>query len=245
MVFPAIDLRQGRCVRLTQGRFDAETRYSDMPLAVVAGFAEQGAQWLHLVDLDGAKDPAARQTGLVRELVRASGLKVQCGGGLRRREQVAELLELGCERVVLGSIALAEPETVAQWFVEFGPECLVLALDVHIAADGCARVARSGWQEDSGLALDEVLETFLPAGLRHVLCTDIARDGMLAGPNAALYAGLLARFPGLRLIASGGVGCLDDIRVLAGSGLAGVVTGKALYENRFTLKEALACSRGE
>lgn len=243
IVFPAIDLRRGRCVRLAQGRFEAETRYSEDPLAVAAGFAASGATWLHVVDLDGARAPAERQTGLLARLAAESGLQLQLGGGLRRREELVELFAFGCARVVVGSLAVREPDTVAAWLQEFGAERLVLALDVRIDADGTARVAHAGWQEGSALRLEALIERFLPAGLKHVLCTDIARDGMLSGPNGALYAGLRARYPELALIASGGVAGLADVSALAEAGIKGAVIGKALYEGRFRLEEAIACSR--
>lgn len=243
-LFPAIDLRQGRCVRLTQGRYQDETRYSDDPLAVARGFAEQGAEWLHLVDLDGARDPQARQLPLIRALVLDSGLKVQTGGGIRTEEQVVELLELGCQRVIVGSLAVKVPETVSTWLRRFGGERIVLALDVQIDAGGTARVAASGWQETSSASLDAVIAYFLPAGLMTVLCTDIGRDGLLCGPNLELYQGLRTRYPDLGVLASGGVASLDDLRTLRETGVTGVITGKALYEGRFSVGEAAACLRG-
>lgn len=243
IVYPAIDLRHGRCVRLTQGSYDAETRYSDEPLAVARGFAAQGADWLHVVDLDGAKDPRARQLSLVKSLARDSGLRVQTGGGVRSAEQVAELLDAGCERVIVGSLAVKQPDEVKRWLARFGGERIVLALDVNLDPQGRALIAVAGWQEASSVTLEAVVREFLPAGLRHALCTDIGRDGLLQGPNLALYRELVRKFPELAVIASGGVASLEDVRALRELGLAGMITGKALYENRFTVAEALSCSR--
>ncbi len=241
ILYPAIDLRLGRVVRLTEGRFDAETAYRDDPVAVAREFAAAGAAWLHLVDLDGAKDPARRQTALVADVVRTAGLRVQSGGGVRAEADVRALLDAGVERVVVGSLAVKEPDRVGGWLETFGPERLVLALDVRLDAAGTPRVAVAGWQADGGVALDDTIRGFLPRGLRHVLCTDISRDGKLTGPNFALYARLRRDFPGVEVQASGGVSSLDDLRRLRADGVPGAIVGRALYEGKFTLAEALAC----
>lgn len=240
ILYPAIDLRGGRVVRLTEGRFDQEKSYGDDPLAVARGFAAAGATWLHLVDLDGAKDPAKRQAPLVERLARECGLRVQTGGGIRDEAQVEALLAAGVQRVVVGSLAARDPARIRGWLAHFGPERIVLAPDVRLDEAGVPRVAASGWQESTGLGLDELLAGFLTAGLVHVLCTDISRDGKLSGPNAALYATLVRRFPALQVQASGGVASLDDLRTLTTTGVAGAIVGRALYENKFTLKDALA-----
>lgn len=241
ILYPAIDLRGGKVVRLTEGRFDAETAYGDDPAAVARGFAAAGAAWLHLVDLDGARDPERRQTSLVAEVVRAAGLRVQSGGGVREERDFRTLLEAGVERVIVGSLAVRRPDLVAGWLETFGPDRIVLALDVRGDARGEPRVAVAGWQADGGIGLDEALRGFLPRGLRHVLCTDIARDGRLIGPNFALYARLRRDFPTLAVQASGGVSSLDDLRRLRAESCPGAIVGRALYEGRFTLREALAC----
>jgi phosphoribosylformimino-5-aminoimidazole carboxamide ribotide isomerase len=241
IIYPAIDLRGGRVVRLTEGRFDQEKSYGDDPLAVARGFAGAGATWLHVVDLDGAKDPARRQTPLVEKLARESGLRVQTGGGIRDEAQIEALLSAGVERVIVGSLAVKDPERVRGWLKRFGAQRLVLSPDVRLDAAGTPRVAAAGWQETSGLALDDLLQSFLAAGLVHILCTDISRDGKLTGPNTALYAQLVKRFPTLDIQASGGVSSLDDLRALQKTGAAGAIVGRALYEGKFTLKEALAC----
>jgi len=241
IIFPAIDLRGGRVVRLTEGKFDQEKTYGDNPLAVAREFAAAGATWLHVVDLDGAKDPLQRQTALVEKIARGSGLRVQTGGGIRDETQIEALLAAGVQRVIVGSLAAREPARVRSWFARFGAERLILAPDVRLDADGTPRVAAAGWQECTGLALDEFLRGYLPAGLIHILCTDISRDGKLTGPNSALYAQLVKRFPTLQIQASGGVSSLEDLRVLQTTGSAGAIVGRALYEKKFTLQEALAC----
>lgn len=240
-IYPAIDLRGGRVVRLTEGNFDQEKSYGDDPLAVAKGFATAGATWLHVVDLDGAKDPAKRQTGLVEKLARESGLKVQTGGGIRDEAQVTALLSADAQRVIIGSLAVKQPELVRGWLKKFGPVQIILSPDVRFDATGLPRVAAAGWQESTGVTLDDFLTGYLSAGLVHILCTDIARDGKLTGPNTALYAQLVKKFPGLQIQASGGVAVLADLPPLRAAGVAGVIVGRALYEKKFTLPEALAC----
>ena len=241
IIYPAIDLRGGRVVRLTEGKFDQEKTYGDDPLAVAREFATAGATWLHVVDLDGAKDPAKRQTYLVQKLAGESGLKMQTGGGIRDESQIAALLAAGAQRVIVGSLAARQPDLVRGWLKQFGPDQIILAPDVRLEADGTPRVAAAGWQESTGLALDDFLAGYLPAGLSHILCTDISRDGKLSGPNSALYAQLVKKFPTLQIQASGGVSSLDDLRALQTTGSAGAIVGRALYEKKFTLQEALAC----
>lgn len=241
IIYPAIDLRGGRVVRLTEGKFDQEKSYGDDPLAVAQDFAASGATWLHVVDLDGARDPAERQTALVEKLVRDSGLRVQAGGGIRDESQIAALLAAGAQRVIVGSLAAKQPELVRGWLRKFGAEKIILSPDVRLDDDGIPRVAAAGWQESTGVALDDFVDGFLAAGLMHILCTDISRDGRLTGPNSALYARLARKFPTLQIQASGGVSSLDDLRVLKTTGSAGVIVGRALYEKKFTLREACAC----
>jgi phosphoribosylformimino-5-aminoimidazole carboxamide ribotide isomerase len=240
IIYPAIDLRGGRVVRLTEGKFDQEKSYGDDPLAVARGFRAAGAAWLHVVDLDGAKDPARRQIALVERLARESGLRMQTGGGIRDEAQIAALLAAGAERVIVGSLAVKDPALVKGWLKKFGPDRLILSPDVRLDATGTPRIAAAGWQESTGVALDDFLRDFLAAGLVHVLCTDISRDGKLTGPNTALYVELLRKFPALQLQASGGVSSLADLRALKAAGAPGAIVGRALYEGKFTLPEALA-----
>lgn len=241
ILYPAIDLRRGRVVRLTEGSFDAEKAYFDDPVAVAREFAAAGSPWLHLVDLDGAKDPAQRQTALVSAIVQACGLRVQSGGGIRDESHVRTLLDAGVTRVIVGSLAVKQPDLVGGWLEKFGPEKIILALDVRLDAAGVPMIAVAGWQADSGVTLDATLRTFLSRGLRHILCTDISRDGKLTGPNFELYAQLRRDFPTIDVQASGGVSSLDDLRRLKRQGAHGAIIGRALYEKKFTLKEALAC----
>ena len=243
MIIPAIDLLDGRVVRLRQGDFQATTDYGDEAVKRLTDYAEAGAPRLHLVDLTGAKNPAARQLPLIRRIVDALPAKVQLqtGGGIRTRDDVKALLDAGVTAVVVGSQAVKAPDVVRQWFTEFGPERIVLALDVRVSDSGSARVATAGWQETSGALIDDVVKMYLPCGLKHVLCTDIARDGMMTGPSVDLYARLAKAFPQVAWQASGGIASLADVRAAENAGAAGVIVGRALLENRFTVKEALSC----
>ncbi len=241
MIIPALDLIDGKVVRLHQGDYGQQRDYGADALPRLQDYQAQGAQVLHLVDLTGAKDPAQRQIPLLKTLLAGVSVPVQVGGGVRTEADVETLLNAGASRVVVGSTAVKSPQVVEQWFTRFGAQQLVLALDVRIDAGGNKQVAVSGWQETSGITLEQLVERFSPFGLAHVLCTDISRDGTLAGSNVALYQEICARFPQVAFQASGGIGNLNDIAALRGSGVKGVIVGRALLEGKFNVKEAIAC----
>ena len=241
MIIPAIDLIDGCVVRLHQGDYGARRDYGEDPLARLQRYQASGAQLLHIVDLTGAKDPKARQIPLLRELLGNLSIPVQTGGGIRSADDVRSLLDAGAARVVVGSAAVKRTDEVAGWMKTFGADKLVLALDVRINKAGNAEVAVSGWQENSGVLMDDLIRAFEPAGLRYVLTTDISKDGTLAGPNTALYAKLAQTFPNIDFQASGGIGSLDDIRAVSHTGAAGVIVGRALLDGKFTLEEAIEC----
>lgn len=241
MIIPAIDLIDGCVVRLHQGDYGARRDYGEDPLARLQRYQASGAKLLHIVDLTGAKDPKARQIPLLRELLGSLSIPVQTGGGIRSADDVRSLLDAGAARVVVGSAAVKRTDEVAGWMKIFGADKLVLALDVRINQAGNAEVAVSGWQENSGVLMDDLIRAFEPVGLRYVLTTDISKDGTLAGPNTALYAKLAQTFPTIDFQASGGIGSLDDIRAVSHTGAAGVIVGRALLEGKFTLEEAIEC----
>lgn len=241
MIIPAIDLIDGCVVRLHQGNYGARRDYGEDPLVRLQRYQASGAQLLHIVDLTGAKDPKARQIPLLRELLGSLSIPVQTGGGIRSADDVRSLLDAGAARVVVGSAAVKRTDEVAGWMKTFGADKLVLALDVRINKAGNAEVAVSGWQENSGVLMDDLIRAFEPSGLRYVLTTDISKDGTLAGPNTALYAKLAQTFPNIDFQASGGIGSLDDIRAVSHMGAAGVIVGRALLEGKFTLEEAIEC----
>ena len=235
-LIPAIDLRDGRCVRLLRGDFDRETRYEVDPVELAVRYRDLGARWLHVVDLDGAKQGESRNLPLVERMRSASGLKVQLGGGLRSRAGLLRALSLA-DRAVVGSLAATEPATVGSWLDELGGERLALALDVRIGGDGAATIATHGWTKASAVTLTEAVERYLTHGLRHVLCTDIERDGALTGPNVDLYADCVRRWPRIALLASGGIRGARDLAALAAVGVAGAVSGKALLEGKLAPEE--------
>ena len=242
MIIPALDLIDGEVVRLHQGDYGQRRQYGDNPLPRLQDYVRQGAQLLHLVDLTGARDPAARQIPLLKALLEGvAPAPVQIGGGIRTLADVEALLEAGATRVVVGSTAVKHPREVQGWFERVGPDALVLALDVRIDDQGQRRVAVSGWQQDSGVTLEEVIGQYQSYGLKHVLCTDISRDGTLRGSNVSLYRDICGAFPAIAFQASGGIGGLDDIRALRASGVQGIIVGRALLEGKFTLEEAIAC----
>lgn len=238
-IYPAIDLIGGRCVRLSQGDFDSKKIYSQDPFGVAREFQEEGAEYLHVVDLDGAKAGGPQQTDLIRDLVRSVSLKVQVGGGVRNFEHVAGLLEAGVERVVIGSLAVKDFGAVESILDSFGADRVTLAFDVLVDATG-PRVATHGWQDSQAISLWEILERYREHSACRVLCTDIGRDGMLEGPNETLYRQMRER-SAFSIQASGGVSQLSDLKELRSCGVESVIVGKALYEKRFTLKEALRC----
>lgn len=241
-LLPAIDLIGGRCVRLVQGDFARQTRYAADPADALARFHAEGATEAHVVDLDGARAGEPRQHELFIALAASSPMKLQVAGGVRTAAQVQRLLDSGVARVVIGSLALTDPAAFAALLDRFGTERLTLALDVRLAPDGRPLVASHGWLEDTGRDIGEVLSLF-PA-VRHLLVTDIARDGMLEGPNLALMRAVLDRFPSVELQASGGVSALPDLDALRRTGAARAIVGKAIWEGRFSVAEGVAYARG-
>jgi phosphoribosylformimino-5-aminoimidazole carboxamide ribotide isomerase len=241
MIIPAIDLIDGKVVRLYQGDYNQTTEYQLDPIDVVHQYADDGAQWLHIVDLTGAKDTAKRQLTLISEMVATKRMKFQSGGGVRTKADVEGLLKSGVQRVVIGSLAVTQPEVVEQWMVEFGPEHIVLALDINIDQQGNKFVATHGWQQDSGVSIEALIKRYSKVGLKHVLCTDISRDGTLQGANDSLYKEVVTQFPNIQWQASGGIGSLHDIEALKPTNVAGVILGRALLEGKFTVKQAIEC----
>lgn len=239
MLIPALDLIDGQIVRLKQGDFDQKTVFNLDPVAKVQEYAAQGAALIHLVDLDGAKNPKERQLGLIAQLVEASPCPIQTGGGIRSYQDVEDLLNLGVKRVVVGSAAIKNPELGLRLLTEFGPDAITLALDVKLV-DGVPMVATHGWLKMSENTVYDLLAQFNKAGLKHVLITDIAKDGMMQGPNTELYAQIGKHYPKLDIIASGGISCLDDLKALRAINMKSAVLGKSLLTGAFTLPEALS-----
>ncbi|MEN5039822.1 1-(5-phosphoribosyl)-5-[(5-phosphoribosylamino)methylideneamino]imidazole-4-carboxamide isomerase [Stenotrophomonas sp. TWI1149] len=241
IVYPALDIREGRVVRLLQGDYAQQTTYGDDPLPRAQAFAAAGAGWMHLVDLDAARAGGYTLAPLLSSIAAQTGLQVQTGGGVRSRDDVARILDAGATRVVVGSVAVREPDTVIGWLREFGPERLTIALDARQAEDGRWLLPVHGWTETAEDTLDILAQRYAEAGMRHLLCTDIARDGMLSGPNIDLYQHLARLLPGVAVQASGGMRDADDVAQAKAVGCDGAILGKALLEGRMTLEGALAC----
>ncbi|TZF90056.1 1-(5-phosphoribosyl)-5-[(5-phosphoribosylamino)methylideneamino]imidazole-4-carboxamide isomerase [Cognatilysobacter lacus] len=237
-IYPAIDVRDGRVVRLRQGDYAQETRYADDALALAQRYAASGATWLHLVDLDAARDGGYSIGALLSGIVASTGLRVQTGGGVRSEADVERLLSTGASRVVVGSLAVRRPQTVIGWLARFGQDCITVALDTR-EHDGRWTLPTEGWTRDGGVDLFDLVDCYATAGLRHLLCTDIGRDGMLAGPNLSLYGAIALRAPLLQVQASGGARSIDDVTASRAAGCAGIVLGKALLEGRLDVAEAL------
>jgi phosphoribosylformimino-5-aminoimidazole carboxamide ribotide isomerase len=229
-LIPSIDLKAGACVRLLHGDFARETRYEMTPQALLAKYRILGADWLHIVDLDGAETGSLDNRAIISQLAAQQSVKLQVGGGLRNTAAVTQTLDLGVSRVAIGSAAITHVEQVRAWLDHFGPERITLAFDVRLDDGGIPRVTTHGWQRQSELTLWAALEQFEGSQLTHVLCTDVNRDGALSGPNIDLYREAAQRHPLIQWQASGGVRDAHDLRALAEAGAAAAVSGKALLE---------------
>lgn len=236
-VFPAIDLRNGCCVRLFKGEYGQQTLYSENPVEIALRFERLGFRDLHVVDLDGAKDGQQQNAQVVREIASATRLSIQLGGGIRDSEVCRQWLESGVARCVIGSKAIDEPSAVKDWLREFGPSRIVLALDVRIGIGGTPMLATHGWTVDTETSLWDCLDVFQSCGATRVLCTDINRDGAMNGPNLDLYREFAERFPQIELQASGGVRSAEDLCELARIGVHSAITGRALLDGRIRDEE--------
>jgi len=236
-LIPAIDLRAGRCVRLFQGDFDRQTEYSDDPVGMARRFSELNVKDLHVVDLDGAQSGEQMNRAIVTSIARETPLAVQLGGGIRDAETVRGWLDSGVTRCVVGSASVTAPNEVRRWLEAFGPDRIVLALDVRIDDDDTPWLTTHGWTKTSSTTLWDALDDFTGAGIRHVLCTDVSRDGAMTGPNVTLYEEVLARYPGLLLQASGGVRDINDLYSLSTANLPAAISGRALLDGAITADE--------
>lgn len=245
MLIPAIDLRGGRCVRLKKGDFAAEMHYEAAPHELLLRYRALGATWLHVIDLDGARDGIRANRTAIAALASQRAVRLQVGGGVRSTAVIDDLLAHGVARVIVGSTAIESPDTVGAWIARYGAERLVVALDVRLDAHGVPEVLTRGWTRGSGVSLWSALGRFREWGLVHVLCTDADRDGALEGPNVALYREAVERFPELAWQASGGVRDAADLAALARTGVPAAVSGRALLEERVSPEELQPFLPGE
>jgi phosphoribosylformimino-5-aminoimidazole carboxamide ribotide isomerase len=231
-IIPAIDIIDGKCVRLTQGDYRQKKIYREDPVEVALEFQNADLENLHLVDLDGAKQGHVVNWDVIREIQEKTALNIDFGGGVKTDEEVEQLLDLGVHRINIGSIAVKEPEKFSKWLKKYGAENFVLSADVK-----GENVSINGWLEDTKFRLFDLVAEFEKNGLEYLTCTDIATDGTLNGPNLGLYKKLVKRFPKLKVVASGGVGSMDDLRELKYTNVYGAIVGKALYEGKIKLTE--------
>jgi phosphoribosylformimino-5-aminoimidazole carboxamide ribotide isomerase len=236
-IIPAIDLKDGKCVRLFKGDFDKTTEYSNDPVSVGRRFSGLDVQDLHVIDLDGARTGSQSNQAIVAEIAAHSGLDVQLGGGIRERDNIVNWLGAGVSRCVVGSIAINEPDVVKEWLLEFGADVIVLALDIKLNASGTPMLTTHGWTEDTDITLWDCIDSYRGVGARHVLCTDVARDGAMTGPNFELYADILERYPDLLLQASGGVRNVADLQKLRALNVPAAITGRALLDGEISEAE--------
>jgi phosphoribosylformimino-5-aminoimidazole carboxamide ribotide isomerase len=236
-IIPAIDLQDGKCVRLYQGDFDKRTEYGSDPAAVAQNFRAAGFKNLHIVDLDGARHGRQDNRNIVSTITSETDLVVQLGGGIRSQEAISKWLAAGVSRCVIGSLAIDEPELIKSCIEEFTSDRIVLALDVKFNDDSRPMLVSHGWKRTTDIDLWNCVDDYLQYGLRHVLCTDVSRDGAMTGPNIALYSDFVRRYPTIELQASGGVRHADDLRMLAGLGAAAAISGRALLEGRIKTRE--------
>lgn len=236
-IVPAIDILDGKCVRLTKGDYNSQKVYNEDPLEVARMFESYGIHRLHLVDLDGARNSHIINHQVLRKIASQTGLKVDFGGGVKTDQDLAIAFENGASMVTVGSAAVSHPERVDKWLQMYGPSKIILGADVRNG-----NISVNGWKEDSPLGLSEFLKDYTGKGIRQVLCTDINRDGMLQGPAIELYRNILQEFPGTHLIASGGVSSMQDLVELKNAGLPAAIVGKAFYEGRITLEQLASFS---
>lgn len=231
-IIPAIDIIDGKCVRLTQGDYTRKKVYNENPLEVAMEFENAGLSYLHLVDLDGARAGKVINWKVIESIAQRTKLIVDFGGGIKTGDEISRLFQSGVRQVNLGSIAVKDPALVGKWIGKFGGEKIILSADVRDE-----NIAISGWLKDSAINIADFIQDYIRMGITYVTCTDISTDGMLQGPNLDLYSKLLAKFPSIKLAASGGVSNMGDIHALRNIGVDGVIVGKAIYEGRVDLKE--------
>ena len=234
-IIPAIDIMDGKCVRLTQGNFGTKKIYDEDPLEVALRFQNADIEHVHIIDLDGAERGMVTNWETLESIRGNTALEIDFGGGVKTDEDVEQLLELNIDRINVGSVAVKEPEKFKGWIERFGADNFILSADVKGSS-----VKVSGWQEASSFTVYDLITLYQPSGIQYVTCTDISADGMLEGPNFALYKKLISRFPGIKVIASGGVATIEDVEKLRYIGVAGVIIGKAIYEGRIKLEELAA-----
>ncbi|MBI3512291.1 MAG: 1-(5-phosphoribosyl)-5-[(5-phosphoribosylamino)methylideneamino]imidazole-4-carboxamide isomerase [Bacteroidetes bacterium] len=234
-IIPAVDIIEGKCVRLTEGNYASKKIYREDPLEVAKEFEEAGITRLHIVDLDGARDGCVRNLKILEKISRSTRLLTDFGGGIKTMTELENVVSAGATYVSIGSMAVKQPQVFDTWIQKYGPDIFFLGADVRND-----KIAVSGWQEQTEVDVVDFIRQQMTKRIAHVFCTDISRDGLLTGPNMTFYRHLLFQCPGLRLVASGGVSSMKDVEALDRLGCEGVIVGKAIYEGKITLKELKA-----
>lgn len=231
-IIPAIDIIDGKCVRLTQGDYNQKTIYNEYPLEVALQFQDAGLQRLHLVDLDGAKAGAVKNWKVLEQLTAKTSLVIDFGGGIKKKEDLSVVFSSGAVYATIGSLAVKEEAVFVEWIKKYGAEKFLLGADVKEE-----KIAVAGWLETTDIWIYDFIEKYMNHGIQQLFCTDVSKDGKLEGPSVILYKQILEKFPSLHFIASGGVSNMKDIELLLEAGCSGAIVGKAIYENRISLKE--------
>ncbi|QCI23671.1 1-(5-phosphoribosyl)-5-[(5-phosphoribosylamino)methylideneamino]imidazole-4-carboxamide isomerase [Buchnera aphidicola (Macrosiphoniella sanborni)] len=245
MIIPAFDIINGQIVRLYQGNYLNQKKYDIDLINVLKEYYFKGVQIVHLVDLDGAKNIKNRQIELLSKILHSNNIPIQIGGGIRTKKDINELFDAGAKRIVIGSSIINNKNQIKEWLEIYGSDAIVLALDICIDSKNNKKIYINGWKKKTDVILEEIIEYFLPSGLKHVLCTDISKDGTLLGPNIQLYKDIVNSFKTIEFQASGGVGTLKDIISLKKIGIKSVIIGRSLLEKKFTIEEALKCWQNE
>jgi len=238
-IIPSIDIVEGKCVRLTQGKFEEKKIYDSDPVAVAKRFAEAGIERIHLVDLDGAKAGQVVNYGILESIIKETKLKVDFGGGIKSDDDIQKVFACGAHQVSIGTVAVKTPKLLLNWLQKYGPERIILGADV---LNGIVRI--NGWVNQTEIKLFDFITNYQWHGIRYVLCTDIERDGMMKGSSIDLYKSIRKQFPDMRIIASGGVSSIQEIQQLDKIGCYGVVIGKAIYENLISLEDLVKVANG-
>lgn len=231
-IIPAIDIIDGKCIRLEKGNYMKKTIYSNSPLDMAKKFEDQGIRFLHLVDLDGAKSKSIRNYKVLESISKETNLVIDFGGGIKSDEAAQMAFDFGASQITGGSIAVSDPEKMKSWIAKYGVDKIILGADLK-----SGKIAINGWVKESNQSLDPFIEHYVQNGIEYIICTDIQKDGMLSGPAFELYANMLKKQPQVKLIASGGISSLDDLLKLRDLGLEGAIVGKAIYENKIRLSD--------
>lgn len=245
MIIPSLDLINEKVVRLYQGNYNKQLNYKDNPVSIIKKYQKLGAQIIHLVDLTGAKNPKNKQKEFLKKMISNLSISIQIGGGIRNEKDIDFFLKLGVKRIVIGSIAIKNYEIVKKWIKVYGKEFIVLAFDIVITKNKNKILKIHGWQKETNILLEKILDIYYSTGIKHVLCTDISCDGTLKGPNFSLYKEIVLRYPKIHFQASGGIGSLNDIAKLKKLGVQNIIVGRSLLENKINIQDAIICWQKE